>query len=581
MSEFLHDFIEPVHPEEPEYKHIEESKVIQKRKGRVLRIELEELNDSRSTFSTSSSNTVSSLHFPIQRKVTKVRKMETEVPKSIQFKQILQSEDPLLYRTEALPGLSSDPRRHEYYARAERLKFTFKIPQPVIDQNYVGDLPPQRIYASNLPQASIGFVELEFCKYGVIQSVEFVKNKVSGKNLKKCSIVFAEWKGALTAVESLKKSSMYVIFDKDGLKFKQEQENIDLAVQESKPAPRSQLKPTPAAVSVKEAYTKSILQALQNYCRNRIFPEIISRTVPDLKIQHDNVIVKRIISDLKELCEPQESKKVKNESFSCFSDLQELEKKPKLNTIYIEDDRSSGEEVVDREDSEYKETENTKKHLHEKLPPITIFQKHKFWCSRSDGYIKRTKGNRLAIGVSDEPTSKLQRNQRHLLRSNPNHLPERRLVVQASGIHSLGLFTLDDIQPGTFVSEFVGQVIRRTVALCREALSPKDSFLFRIDDHLTIDASSIGNHARFINHSCDPNCFVKVVTEKVKQSESDSELVSELISKKVKRKIVFYSKRFIRRGEELFIDYKFDKKTDKKSKTKCLCQSPNCRKYLD
>ena len=36
--------------------------------------------------------------------------------------------------------------------------------------------------------------------------------------------------------------------------------------------------------------------------------------------------------------------------------------------------------------------------------------------------------------------------------------------------------------------------------------------MFRIDDDYVIDATLFGSPARFINHSCDPNCYSKIVT---------------------------------------------------------------------
>ncbi|EPB65402.1 hypothetical protein ANCCEY_15535, partial [Ancylostoma ceylanicum] len=57
----------------------------------------------------------------------------------------------------------------------------------------------------------------------------------------------------------------------------------------------------------------------------------------------------------------------------------------------------------------------------------------------------------------------------------------------------------------------------------------------------------MGNFARFINHSCQPNCYAKVVTV-----DGD-------------KRIVIYSKTLINKGDEITYDYKFPIEDDKKS----------------
>jgi SET domain-containing protein len=84
--------------------------------------------------------------------------------------------------------------------------------------------------------------------------------------------------------------------------------------------------------------------------------------------------------------------------------------------------------------------------------------------------------------------------------------------------------------------------------------------MFRIDEYEVIDATARGNQARFVNHSCEPNCISKVI------------VVQGV------RHIVIFAQRFIHRGEELTYDYKFPKEDDK---IHCLCKSNRCRKYLN
>ena len=62
--------------------------------------------------------------------------------------------------------------------------------------------------------------------------------------------------------------------------------------------------------------------------------------------------------------------------------------------------------------------------------------------------------------------------------------------------------------------------------------------MFRIDRQEVVDATMSGSMARFINHSCDPNCY------------------SRIINVEGKKKIIIFAERNIVRGEELTYDYK-------------------------
>jgi hypothetical protein len=137
------------------------------------------------------------------------------------------------------------------------------------------------------------------------------------------------------------------------------------------------------------------------------------------------------------------------------------------------------------------------------------------------------------------------------------------LIVKKSLIHGRGLFTLVDIQQSQMIIEYAGEIIRNELCDRREKYYESKGigcYMFRIDEYDVIDATTKGNQARFINHSCDPNCISRVI-----------------MIQGVKH-IVIYAQRFIHRGEELTYDYKFPKEDDK---IRCLCKSNKCRKYLN
>ncbi|MEQ2177690.1 hypothetical protein GOODEAATRI_006184 [Goodea atripinnis] len=87
-------------------------------------------------------------------------------------------------------------------------------------------------------------------------------------------------------------------------------------------------------------------------------------------------------------------------------------------------------------------------------------------------------------------------------------------------------------------------------------------YMFRIDDFDVVDATMQGNAARFINHSCEPNCY------------------SRVINVDGRKHIVIFALRKIYRGEELTYDYKFPIEDDE-NKLHCNCGARRCRRYLN
>jgi histone-lysine N-methyltransferase SETD1 len=84
-----------------------------------------------------------------------------------------------------------------------------------------------------------------------------------------------------------------------------------------------------------------------------------------------------------------------------------------------------------------------------------------------------------------------------------------------SSIHGWGLYAEENISMGDMIIEYVGEKVRQRVADMREVMYTKQgigsSYLFRIDDDMVIDATKKGGIARFINHSCMPNCTAKII----------------------------------------------------------------------
>lgn len=119
-----------------------------------------------------------------------------------------------------------------------------------------------------------------------------------------------------------------------------------------------------------------------------------------------------------------------------------------------------------------------------------------------------------------------------------------------------------DIPKGRNIIEYTGERITADEASTRydDARAKRHhTFLFELDDERCIDARDIGSDARYINHSCDPNCEAII--------EGD--------------RIFIYSCTEISKGMELTYDYRYviDGKLDAATRKlyACKCGATNCR----
>lgn len=139
-----------------------------------------------------------------------------------------------------------------------------------------------------------------------------------------------------------------------------------------------------------------------------------------------------------------------------------------------------------------------------------------------------------------------------------------RIIVRNSRIHGRGIYAGRKLAAGERIVEYKGERITWKEADRRPPSDPDDpnhTFFFSLSDGRTvIDAGRGGNAARWMNHSCDPNCE----TEETEDG-----------------RVFIQAVRDIRRGEELNYDYGLiiDERitpTLKKAYL-CRCGSPNCR----
>ncbi|MEP6939034.1 MAG: SET domain-containing protein-lysine N-methyltransferase [Rudaea sp.] len=144
----------------------------------------------------------------------------------------------------------------------------------------------------------------------------------------------------------------------------------------------------------------------------------------------------------------------------------------------------------------------------------------------------------------------------------------RRIIRRQSPIHGNGVFAAHDLPKGDRVIEYKGRRLTHTQAN-RMFANDSDSghtFLFTLNTKYLIDGGDGGNDARWINHSCAPNCEAWVIENK----QGD----------RLRDRVVIETKRAIREGEELTYDYGItleERQTPRMKKIwGCKCGAKRC-----
>jgi SET domain-containing protein len=98
------------------------------------------------------------------------------------------------------------------------------------------------------------------------------------------------------------------------------------------------------------------------------------------------------------------------------------------------------------------------------------------------------------------------------------------------GAHGLGLFATGPVMKGEVVAEYWGEIVTE-----EEMIRSKGKYFFELEWGNAIDGKGRKNMARYINHSCSPNC--------------------EPEEKEAQQRIFIVAKRAIKAGEEFGYDY--------------------------
>jgi SET domain-containing protein len=148
--------------------------------------------------------------------------------------------------------------------------------------------------------------------------------------------------------------------------------------------------------------------------------------------------------------------------------------------------------------------------------------------------------------------------------ASPSSSPERSLSFELrdSPIQGRGAFATRRIRKGARIIEYTGERITQDEADKRyddEAMGRHHTFLFTLDEKTVIDAAVHGNEARFINHSCDPNCQALIEGNQ----------------------IFIYALKDIAPGTELVYDYAYERAEGMDEESEelyvCRCGAKNCR----
>jgi SET domain-containing protein len=126
--------------------------------------------------------------------------------------------------------------------------------------------------------------------------------------------------------------------------------------------------------------------------------------------------------------------------------------------------------------------------------------------------------------------------------------------AKKSGIHGFGGYARKPIKKGKRIIEYTGPLISKEDAALE--LKEQNEYVFTLNEDEDIDGSVLWNLARYLNHSCDPNC--------------ESEIK--------KGRVWIYATRSIEKGEELTYNYGYE--LDGFEDRPCCCGADCCQGYM-
>ena len=135
-----------------------------------------------------------------------------------------------------------------------------------------------------------------------------------------------------------------------------------------------------------------------------------------------------------------------------------------------------------------------------------------------------------------------------------------------SKVHGSGLFAAQDVKKGLQVIEYIGEKVSKRegdkradkqINKAKRNYNNGMVYIFELNQRYDIDGDVPYNDARLINHSCDPNCEVEIINNRLWISAIKN----------------------IKKGSELFYNYGYSYDTDYVDHI-CKCNSPKCVGYI-
>ena len=139
--------------------------------------------------------------------------------------------------------------------------------------------------------------------------------------------------------------------------------------------------------------------------------------------------------------------------------------------------------------------------------------------------------------------------------------------VKKSTVHGSGVFATENISKDTRIIEYIGEKIarsegdKRSERRIKKYLHSKKTgsvYIFELNSRYDIDGSPNYNKARYINHSCNPNCEVEIAQGHIWISSIKN----------------------IKKGQELSYDYGYEFDKEDYTDHECRCGSKNCIGYI-
>ena len=139
--------------------------------------------------------------------------------------------------------------------------------------------------------------------------------------------------------------------------------------------------------------------------------------------------------------------------------------------------------------------------------------------------------------------------------------------VSKSKVHGKGIIATEDIKKNTKIIQYIGEKVtkkegdKRSEERLNKYLNSEITgsvYIFELNNKYDIDGSVLYNKARYINHSCEPNCEVDI---------SNGEIWISSIKK-------------IKKGDELSYDYGYEFNKNDFRDHRCKCGSKECIGFI-